>query len=92
VAGPPRRSQLELTPALEHAICTLVANGIPLVDASRALGLGPRTVYRWVQWGRHANGHAPIYARFVDGVDAAQTERAYHVEQLLARAAVKTRR
>jgi hypothetical protein len=78
---------VKLTPRLEHAICDLVREGIPLVDAAHALGLGGRTVYRWVWWGRHPrDSHPAIYARFVDGLQAAAAERREHVRGRIAAA------
>ena len=76
-----------LTPRLEHQICDLVAQGVALIDIAHGLGLGPRTVYRWCALGRQER--EPIYARFVDGLAAAQAERRYQVEQLIADAQLR---
>ena len=80
MATTPRRAQFELDARLEHAIADLVAAGLPLIDAARALELGPRTVYRWVALGRAGE---PRYERFVDSIEAAQTERAYDVARVI---------
>jgi hypothetical protein len=77
-----------LTPRIEHAICELTANGVPLVDAARAIGVGERTVYRWVKLGRA--GYGPLYVRLVRGLEDARRERAHDVAVLLAVARERT--
>ena len=72
-----------LTPCLEHALCDLVRQGIPVTDAARGLGIPERTLYRWIYRGRLERGSA-IYARFVDGLEAARAEREDHVREMLA--------
>lgn len=85
-----RPAALELDHKLEYRICSLVREGIPLVDASRALGLGPRTVYRWLYWGRRAD-HAAIYTSFAASIRAAEAERRYYVGRLIDAAISDTR-
>ena len=63
-----------------------------MADAAQALGIGERTVYRWIQLGRRRNGYPPIYARFVDGLQAAQLEREDHLREMIALAIAKAQR
>ena len=62
-------SEARLNAHVEHALCDLVREGIPLVDAAHALGITPRTVYRWIE---RADDEHPAHARLVDGLQAAR--------------------
>jgi transposase-like protein len=80
VASTPRRAIFELDARLEHAIADCIAFGMTIAETARALHIGERTVYRWVARGRAGE---PRYERFLDSIEAAQTERASDVEQLV---------
>jgi hypothetical protein len=82
---------VKLTPQVEHALCDLVREGIPLVDAGRALGLGERTVQRWAAAGRERNGRLSVYRRFAESLAAAEFERQEHVRDVIAFARKRAR-
>jgi hypothetical protein len=66
-------------------ICRLTAQGVTLVDIAHTLGLGERTMYRWIYFSRRGE-RDPVYARLVDGLQAAECERQAHIRELLAAA------
>lgn len=80
---------LTLTHRVEHEICTLVAAGVPLNTAARAVGIPPDRVRKWVELGRRPNAPAH-WARFVESVEAARVEHAH--EALLRLAKLRGRR
>jgi hypothetical protein len=72
-----------LTPAIERALCDLVAIGLPLDAAARELGLGEQSPYRWVRLGRA--GREP-YVQLVRSLEVAHAERARKVKRAITEA------
>lgn len=86
VNGRDRGRPAYLTPTVEHQVASLVAHGLLLGDAARALGLGERTVRRWLALGRRG---APTYRSFAEAIDAARVEREQTIRQLVEHAGAR---
>lgn len=79
-----------LTPAIEHAICVLVSEGVPLTTAARMAGVPPRTVRTWMVYGRQEDA-AEHWIRFRDSVLAARTEHRMTIQLRLEQLRVDSR-
>lgn len=78
-----------LTRSIEHRICELVAQGVPLIAAARAHGISDTTVMRWMRLGR--NGRAPLYRAFYDSVQAARCEYEHGLREIVTATAKRNR-
>jgi transposase len=79
---------LEISPQLEHALLDLVALGVSLRAAARAVGVSERAVYEWVQRGR-SDDQPSLYSRFAAGLRDAQTEREQCIRMAIATAQLR---
>jgi hypothetical protein len=74
-ALPPDDRMLGPAPVLDEPmierIAAAVRIGTTLKSAAAYNGINERTLTRWMRWGRRASERAPLCARLVDAVDAA---------------------
>jgi hypothetical protein len=79
-----RPAQLEITPRLRATIADLRREGVTVVDIAAGLGVGERSLRRWLSVGRHSD--RPPYRQFVADFADAEHERRQIVANLLAEA------
>jgi hypothetical protein len=66
---------------VEHALADLIAAGIDIKAAARALDLDENRVHSWLHRGRVGRRG---YERFAESIEHAQTERQAVVDELVA--------
>jgi hypothetical protein len=73
-----------MSPRLEHLVCDLTREGIPLSDVARGLGLRDQAISNALYLGQH--GGPARYVRFAEGIEDARRERQAIIADLLASA------